>query len=538
MRGGYAWPRMPSSRSQCAPDAGVALALCAATVAYLLLLPRDLNITDESYFLYEAKRIRDGEVMYRDIFQFTTPLASYIMAALFWLFGTTVTTARAAMAVLHAGTVAVLYATARRLAVRRELGVVVGLAYLAICVALAPSASWHWFSTFASLLLLLLLVSDAGMERPRRAVWAGLATGALIGIQQQKGMMLAAGVVVLFALQHLVDRRYPAPEPWRTLATRLAYFGVGIALVVVPLLTVFAVLAGPQPLYAALVRFPLENYRGAIRCRWGALAPLGGGQERVTFPLLLRYAPAALLLPLAECVLRAVHRRDRQRVRQLLAMIGVSIFSTLSIWYYPDLVHIAFVAAGFWLCAAVGLEWILSALRPALVARLAGLLAATAAGVPLVAHLAGLVPYYRGVFPFSHDTAFGRVDFTDRWQTVFVDNVRALMADSGSAELFSYGMSAPYLLIGARNPTPYQYLNPLVSPAEHTQKTLQILEQRRVPYIVSISLAMVRKDPITKFINEKYDVVPLPEVNEAGVWVSYVLYRRKDETDAAEAPAS
>lgn len=527
---------MPSFRSQCARDAGVALALCAATIAYLLLLPRDLNITDESYFLYEAKRIRDGEVMYRDIFQFTTPLSSYIMAALFWLFGTTVTTARTAMAVLHGGTVAVLYATARRLAVRRELAVVVGLAYLAICVALAPSASWHWFSTFASLLLLLLLVSGAGAERPRRAVWPGLATGVLLGIQQQKGVMLAAGVVLLFTLDHLVDRRYPAPEPWRALVMRIAYFGAGVALVIVPLLAVFAALAGPQPLYAALVRFPLENYRGAIHCRWGALAPLGGGQERVTFAHLLRYAPAALLLPLAECVLRAVHGRDRQRVRQLLALIVVSIFSALSIWYYPDLIHIAFIAAGFWLCAAVGLEWILSVVRPALVARLAGLLAATAVGAPFVAHLVGLVPYYRGLFPISHDTAFGRVDFSDRWQTVFVDNVRALLADSASGELFSYGMSAPYLLLGGRNPTPYQYLNPAISPAEHTQRTLQILEQRRVPYIVSISLAMVRKDPITRFIDEKYDVVPLPEVNEAGLWVSYVLYRRKDEADAPEAP--
>src|SRR5262249_12427070 len=51
-------------------DVACALLLFTAVLVYLLLLPRHLQVGDESYFLYEAKRIRDGEVMYRDIFQF------------------------------------------------------------------------------------------------------------------------------------------------------------------------------------------------------------------------------------------------------------------------------------------------------------------------------------------------------------------------------------------------------------------------------------------------------------------------------------
>jgi len=58
-----------------AGDAALALLIFAAAWAYLASLPRYLGGADESYFLYEAKRIRDGEVMYRDFFQFTTPLA-------------------------------------------------------------------------------------------------------------------------------------------------------------------------------------------------------------------------------------------------------------------------------------------------------------------------------------------------------------------------------------------------------------------------------------------------------------------------------
>ena len=57
----------------------------AGMILYLRQLPRSLHPADESFFLYEAKRVRDGEVTYRDIFQFVVPLSSYALAALFWI---------------------------------------------------------------------------------------------------------------------------------------------------------------------------------------------------------------------------------------------------------------------------------------------------------------------------------------------------------------------------------------------------------------------------------------------------------------------
>src|SRR5262249_45533075 len=102
-------------------DRVIALTIVALTCAYLAALPRYLGWADESYFLYEAKRIRAGEAMYRDIFKFITPLASYVMALLFWAFGTTLATARIAMSVLHGILCACLYAIARLAGVRRSL---------------------------------------------------------------------------------------------------------------------------------------------------------------------------------------------------------------------------------------------------------------------------------------------------------------------------------------------------------------------------------------------------------------------------------
>ena len=56
---------------------------------YLTWLPRNLPSPTKSIHLYEAKRILDGEVLYRDVFEMITPGFMYLMALLFRIFGTT-----------------------------------------------------------------------------------------------------------------------------------------------------------------------------------------------------------------------------------------------------------------------------------------------------------------------------------------------------------------------------------------------------------------------------------------------------------------
>src|SRR6185436_1182203 len=88
--------------------------LFIATVVYWMSLPHSLQPADESVHLYEAKRLLNGEVLYRDFFNFITPGWFYLMASMFWLFGTTIETARATMAVVHGLTVVLIYLTCRR----------------------------------------------------------------------------------------------------------------------------------------------------------------------------------------------------------------------------------------------------------------------------------------------------------------------------------------------------------------------------------------------------------------------------------------
>ena len=509
-------------------DGIVAMLLFAAAVAYLALVPRNLGLADESYFLYEAKRIREGEVMYRDFFQFVTPLSSYLMAGLFALFGTSMATARISMAVLHATTGVLLYATARRLGVRRGFAALVVLAYLAICQAVWPYASWHWFSTLLAAALLFAMVAGPLASRPGWGVVPGVVSGLMIGVQQQKGVFAAAGVGAVFVLDHLLCRREPSPAPWAQLETRLACFAAGVAVVVVPLLAVFVGLAGVEPVYAALVRFPLENYRSNIHIDWGAAGFLSAHYAEYTMPRLLRYSPAALVLPVL-AGLRAMRCGDRQRVRQLIALIILSACAALSVWYYPDTIHIAFIAAGFWLCAAVGVEWLLASLPGARPARLAAALVEIAITAVLGLHMFGYVRQLRREFPIAHETAFGRVDFAARWQVLLVDHVRGVLAASPDKDIFYYPPAVSmYLLTGGHNPTPYQYLLPGVSPEEHTSKTLAMLRDGRVPYVITWPFGAAPRDPIVQYIRENYEIVSVPEVGASGERTEYRLFARKD----------
>jgi hypothetical protein len=87
-------------------------------------------------------------------------------------------------------------------------------------------------------------------------------------------------------------------------------------------------------------------------------------------------------------------------------------------------------------------------------------------------------------------------------------------------------------MIGAVNPTPYQYILAGVSPDEQIRQVLKILETRRVPYIIGWAFTMQPTDPIGQYIRERYERVPIPAI--AAEFPVYVLYRRKGGSLAGE----
>src|SRR5262245_29528931 len=189
-----------------ARDIAVAVLIFAVTAIYVALQPRNLGGADESVYLYEAKRVFNGEVLYRDVFEITTPGWLYLMAALYWLFGVSLATARLAMAVVHGLCGAALYATCRRLGVRWTLCWLAPLAYLLVCQPAWPIASQHWLGTLLSVVL-LLVCADLPSRRASWALLPGVIVGLLIGVLQQRGVFVGAGLVVWLIADHLVRGR-------------------------------------------------------------------------------------------------------------------------------------------------------------------------------------------------------------------------------------------------------------------------------------------------------------------------------------------
>src|SRR5512145_2769340 len=114
-------------------DVLLAAGLFVASAAYLgVAWPNNMVGQDEGEILYGAKRVFDGQVMYRDFFDQIGPIAPHVLALAYALFGASMETARASMSVVHGAIAVLIYAIARQLGVRPMLAAVVGLTQIAL----------------------------------------------------------------------------------------------------------------------------------------------------------------------------------------------------------------------------------------------------------------------------------------------------------------------------------------------------------------------------------------------------------------------
>lgn len=506
-----------------AVDAIIGALLFSGAVLYWASLPHSLQAADESVHLYEAKRLLEGEVLYRDFFNFITPGWFYLMAALFWLFGTSIDTARLSMAVAHGLTMVLIYLSCRRLGLRPALSWPPALAYLVICQSAFPLVSQHWIST---LLCAALLFVCAGRTHARSSwVWAAaLVLGLLISVQQQRGAFMAVAVVVwLFADARLRRSHADVPPAQQTLAQAARLTG-GTTLVVGVGLAVAAFKSGFASVWYALVTFPLVNYRNAMSCPWGDVNLLSGWYAQFTFAHVLKYLPAVLVPSAARLAWLWLRRRDLVTAQRLLLLLIFSAASALSIAYFPDFIKISFIAFVFFVAAAENLEWLARSVpAPARVTQSLVWIAGAALLVAGGRHLYDNRLLLRRAYPVSHDTAFGRIDYASADEAHLRDQLDTLLAATPSRELYGYPILADlYLTVPAHNPTPYGFFFAAgYHSPEQVQQVIDILAARKLPYIVALPGFQKPDDPVFRYITEEYE--PLSAKPLAG----RLIYRRK-----------
>ncbi len=212
------------------------------------MIPLEPNMLEEGLILEAAQRLVRGDHLYQDVVVFTGPLPFEALALLFRLFGEEILVGRAAVAVLHGGATAAVFALAR--SVRAD-----GLAHvagaLAACtpILLFPLFSTYFYTTLAvSIGVLASWAALSGLRNVRWAVVAGVLVACTALCKQTVGAVLAVGLLIS------VVACAPPPSRWRP-AIGLTIGGVLVTLVT---LVVFAAAGGVGSLVYSLVELPLS----------------------------------------------------------------------------------------------------------------------------------------------------------------------------------------------------------------------------------------------------------------------------------------
>lgn len=500
-------------------DAALALALVAAVVWHEHTLTPSLGAADESYFFLHGMRVLDGQAPYRDFFDLITPASFYLVAAVFGLFGASLETGRLLAGAIDGGIAVAIFAACRLIGVGPALAVAAAVAQIGLFQAAWPYASPHWLSTLLQLVLFVGLLRPLARDAAPSAL-LGLVSGFLVLVQQQRGAPVAVGLPLLVLLDVGMTRFLGGVHPIAHPVGWFARYVAAGALVVVPGLGIVVAKAGFAPVWEALVLYPLQNYAGNFRAqRWGAVSFAAVDYVRQTFPRVLRWLPLVLAADVVRLGI-ASWQRDVALARRLLLVVGFAGLAIASIWYYRDFIHIAFIAP-------VLLVAIAELVTAALPVRRLDWLVAAAVVVFAVLHAGRLRTLRAAEYPVVAHTAFGDLAFRDEKLPRLIARVRALTAEAGTSELYSYPTNARfYLITGLANPTRYSLLQAGYSAPEAFAEVTATLDAHRTPILLVTAPFLKADDPFVAWLTPRYTQIDDPELDPA---TGIVVYRRNPD---------
>ncbi len=251
----------PHSKADIAAVAGKRLIACLpyaalALIALFWCLPYRLSFfaTDEGLYYFEAWKMRQGEVIYRDFFEFIGPGIFFFIRSIWAVFGMSTGAVRNVLFLLLAIETGLVYWLAKRVLKSHFLAGVPALAYL----FLAKQSSWwaidHHLLTHFLVVMTSCVLVNAYEKGGRWKIWlVGLTTGTAFCTTQHTGGLLIA--TTLLWVVTAVARRSSVSQ-WRA----VFLFATGAA---IPLGALFSYLIAHHALvdaYECTYRWVLEGY--------------------------------------------------------------------------------------------------------------------------------------------------------------------------------------------------------------------------------------------------------------------------------------
>ncbi len=168
---------------------------------------------DEGIYVYEAKRVLDGEVMYRDFFNVIGPGPIYLHALAYLLLGPSLVTVGLVGVVLAAASATLTCALSSRY-VNRRLAILAGVCVVVTVFPGYPSSDHHRWTAFFALAVAQTLT--LALDRNHRGF--SLLAGLLLGAQTTCVHTTAVGVTIMALLATALCNL-----PWRS---RMQHIGV------------------------------------------------------------------------------------------------------------------------------------------------------------------------------------------------------------------------------------------------------------------------------------------------------------------------
>ena len=297
--------------------AGLLVTLAAAIVC--LPFTRSIWVfTDEGIWLHAARRMSEGQILYRDFFEFHPPLGFLIVYGWVSAFGVTLLAARLLFVLVIASTAGFAFAACREMSGRVGLS-----AFLVLFWVVASQGYWtqvnhHWLTSLFSVIVLWALMPADG--KPDRPALAGLAASAAALVTTQRG-----GLIVMASLVAVLQRRS---------AKALMWFLAGGAILLAGVLIFLWRQGSVEAAFEQVILYTAGHYSSIQWVPFGAF-------------IHVQTAAIVAVFPLAACLLVTAIRRHGfalLRRRHWTTAILFFLSALLGCFPRPDAVHISFGA--------------------------------------------------------------------------------------------------------------------------------------------------------------------------------------------------
>lgn len=323
--------------------------------------PRSLT-WDEGTVLYDSLRMANGEVLYRDFFEFQGPVFFELFAALFRWFGASLPAAQGLQVLLNALSAMFLCIVVARLA-----GPLVAFAasviFITLIVPIWPYAYPHWVALLFVHAALALLPN----ERPVwwRTALAGACFGLSIATIQSLGVAALASCAVTLVASSVAERR------WRAGSSAALQLIGGAATVILAFAASAASKGALRDLWWSMFEWTFAHYRGINSTTYAAflvdhldsnraqphvwrIFSQAGIVVIAALPLVALLSGVAVLGKAAWAALR---KQPQQRIEA--AAVAVAVVLPLFVAHTrSDVVHLGFLSSlGFVGLAAACAHW-------------------------------------------------------------------------------------------------------------------------------------------------------------------------------------